>query len=304
MKIWETDTSFLARWIEGRLSNEEMTEFKKSSDYEYYSKIISSINDFSTSDYDLNAEFDQIKNKLKRIQKTKKNYYGLKYFIAATVAIVIGLGSYFMFYNNQEKFILAKEKKEISLPDGSIINMNKGSEISYKENDWENNRSIDLKGEAFFEVEKGNKFSVKVGAIVVEVLGTSFNIKEESLKTVVVCYTGKVKVSDKINSIILEANELVEFESGLSPIKQYNNIKEPVWVNQIVTHQVSNFDEVINRFEEIYNMKVQGEVESGLLFSGSYPINDMQVACEQIFSPFGYKFQINELDKTILIYKD
>jgi transmembrane sensor len=47
--------------------------------------------------------------------------------------------------------------------------------MSYSD-DWSKERTLSLEGEAFFEVQKGSKFSVVTSDGIVEVLGTSFDV--------------------------------------------------------------------------------------------------------------------------------
>ena len=68
-------------------------------------------------------------------------------------------------------------KTDFILPDGSKVWLNSGSSISYPSGFGET-RSIELSGEAYFEVEKGNiPFIISTEYGKVEVKGTSFNVK-------------------------------------------------------------------------------------------------------------------------------
>lgn len=86
--------------------------------------------------------------------------------------------------------------KEVVLPDGSIITLNKNTTIQYPENFSEKNRQVNLTGEAYFEVTKGKgKFTVNTGKTITTVLGTKFNIKapEDSEQTELYVTEGKVR---------------------------------------------------------------------------------------------------------------
>ena len=64
----------------------------------------------------------------------------------------------------------------VTLPDGSKVNLNADSRLTYKPYQWIISRNVELEGEAFFEVKQGKRFSVKSNQNKVNVLGTSFNI--------------------------------------------------------------------------------------------------------------------------------
>jgi ferric-dicitrate binding protein FerR (iron transport regulator) len=67
----------------------------------------------------------------------------------------------------------------IKMPDGSRIWLNAGSTLTYNENYGRETRSLNLSGEAYFEVTKdrSHPFIVNTTELVVRALGTRFNIK-------------------------------------------------------------------------------------------------------------------------------
>jgi len=83
--------------------------------------------------------------------------------------------------------------EEVELPDGSIVLLNKNSEISYPK-DFEE-RNVELKGEAYFEVvPNSTTFKVISGENEVTVLGTSFNVQATSESMEVEVSTGEVEM--------------------------------------------------------------------------------------------------------------
>jgi ferric-dicitrate binding protein FerR (iron transport regulator) len=71
------------------------------------------------------------------------------------------------------------EKKNIQLPDGSIVTLNAGSNISINEKYGVISRDIYLEGEAFFEVkhDTSHPFFVHTQDMDIKALGTAFNVK-------------------------------------------------------------------------------------------------------------------------------
>jgi transmembrane sensor len=67
----------------------------------------------------------------------------------------------------------------VSLPDGSSVWLNAGSSLRYPGYFAGSERSVELNGEAYFEVahRENQPFIVKAGGSTVEVLGTHFNVK-------------------------------------------------------------------------------------------------------------------------------
>lgn len=70
------------------------------------------------------------------------------------------------------------EFASVTLPDGSTVELNSGSELQYSRLYGVTNRSVSLDGEAFFSVEKGQSpFIVSGSGASVEVTGTKFNVR-------------------------------------------------------------------------------------------------------------------------------
>lgn len=136
--------------------------------------------------------------------------------IAASVILIAGLGivAYFMINNNGSKEMIAQTGQNVlvdTLPDGSVITLNKRSAITYPSKFKGNSRAIALKGEAFFNVapDKKKPFIISVNDVQVTVVGTSFNIKSENGITEVVVETGIVQVTKPGKTVELIAGEKI-----------------------------------------------------------------------------------------------
>src|ERR1700754_3627721 len=83
------------------------------------------------------------------------------------------------------------------LSDGTIVWLKGNSKLSYPVKFQGNLRSVDLDGEALFEVAKdaAHPFIIHCGILTTRVLGTSFNIKRTSNKIEVNVLTGRVFLS-------------------------------------------------------------------------------------------------------------
>lgn len=69
-------------------------------------------------------------------------------------------------------------RSEITLPDGSVVKLNAGSQIGYAYDHETGTRKVDFRGEGFFEIAKSDApFVITVpGDMRVKVLGTVFNL--------------------------------------------------------------------------------------------------------------------------------
>jgi transmembrane sensor len=110
-----------------------------------------------------------------------------------------------------------------TLPDGSFITLNKNSAITYTRKFTGDERKVELKGEAFFNVapDKKKPFIITTDEAIVMVTGTSFNVNTMEGKTKVIVETGSVEVSNKKQKIALKPGEQVAVgKADTSIVKQ------------------------------------------------------------------------------------
>lgn len=133
--------------------------------------------------------------------------------IAAAILIIAGIGlvGYLTLFKAPETLTVSALQDTLTdtLPDGSVVSLNKGSSISYPEQFKNNTRKVILNGEAFFQVSanKERPFIIAVNDVQVTVTGTSFNIKDIDGSTEVIVESGIVEVTNNGQSVELRANE-------------------------------------------------------------------------------------------------
>lgn len=160
-----------------------------------------------------------------------------------------------------------------TLPDGTIITLNKHAKIAYNEELFSNKRKVKMSGEVFFDVRKdpARPFEVTADDIKVKVLGTSFNIKSNKDKTEVILETGSIQVSRNDVVIKLEPDEKAiarKEETGIIQEKQsdhlYDYYRSKVF--KLDNTPLWRFVEVLN---EVYPNRIVIE-DSGI---ASLPLN-------------------------------
>lgn len=112
-----------------------------------------------------------------------------------------------------------------TLPDGTVVTINKGSYIKYDSDFSGDTRDVILEGEAFFDItpDKSKPFIITANKVNVKVVGTSFNVKSDDEMTEVIVETGIVEVRKKADMVKLLPNEKAIVKKGSAPIKQSNN---------------------------------------------------------------------------------
>lgn len=116
--------------------------------------------------------------------------------------------------------VVAEVKKQVILPDGSLLWLKPGSELTYSESGFETERVVTLVGEACFDIRHNqhNPFVVKTGIINVQVLGTIFNLKTDSynksVETTLVRGSVVIKNNSGQDIMFVKPNQQVYFETG------------------------------------------------------------------------------------------
>lgn len=137
--------------------------------------------------------------------------------IAALFILITGAGllAYNLLDRDEEAKTIALLSKEMvitdTLPDGSVVTLNKNSSLSYPEVFSDTIRSIKLSGEAFFNVSPNKKkpFVIHVNDVQIRVVGTSFNVKSSNATTEVIVETGIVEVKRQTNTVRLIKDEKI-----------------------------------------------------------------------------------------------
>jgi transmembrane sensor len=118
-------------------------------------------------------------------------------------------------------------KDPYQLADGSLVYLNRNSEISFSKKFGDKDRKVSLKGEAFFEVKRNKNipFIITTYKTTTQVFGTSFNIySDQSEQVKVSVVTGVVefytiKGKDRVR---LVAGERGIYNPGLAGVKKEN----------------------------------------------------------------------------------
>ncbi len=217
---------------------------------------------------------------------------------AASILLFMGLGT--LLYLNQVKLnAKAGEKTSYILPDGSVIFMNAASKITYNKLLWKINRKLLLQGEAFFNVNKGEEFTVKCPTASVSVLGTSFNIKAHDNYFKTECYTGRVRVEipdEKFERVITQNEVISAGRNHKAVFSKLNNPQStPSWLDGEFYFNNVPFELVLQEVENQFKVKfINQPSDERLLFTGYFNTKDLHQALEFVLLPMGYKYNRNE----------
>lgn len=151
---------------------------------------------------------------------------------------------------------------QVLLPDGTRAWLNAASSIHFPTRFQQNQRSVSITGEVYFEVahNPARPFVVTAGATSVQVLGTHFNImaypNEEVLKTTLA--EGAVKITRAGNSAVLHPGEQLQANDQLFKVVQHVDLDaELAWKNGLFYFKNAGVEAVMKQVERWYNVHVQ-----------------------------------------------
>ncbi|WP_299260100.1 FecR family protein [uncultured Aquimarina sp.] len=286
--------NFLGRWLADDISDEEKKEFENSDDYLAYKDILRNVEKFDRPVFDVEKGLKSQKEYNKTFKKaTKSKVIKLKFWLyTAAAAVVILFGLRTVLFTTTEVSTEMAETKTWTLPENSIVTLNADSSIEYDKKSFAENRIIYLKGEAFFDVEKGSSFTVKTKNGDITVLGTEFNVYARNENIEVHCFEGKVQVTNTKETVILTPGKAIKSnaEGTLDP----KEIKEskPSWMQGKSTFNQVTLKHLIGELERQYDIKIttNPNVDLNRLFSGFFVHNDLDKALQTCFDPMDISY--------------
>lgn len=183
--------------------------------------------------FDTDAAWKKVKNRIDenqdRSETTKRKYVWMA---AAGVALLIGIASLTWLTRDigGEVWQVTVESgtaiKNDTLPDRSIVVLNKNSTLHYP-NVFEGEvRAVELSGEAFFDVahDAEHPFLIRTELMDIKVLGTSFNVHAypggDSVHVSV--STGRVQCVSNGDTVVITEGEFAVYHKGIAVLRKGN----------------------------------------------------------------------------------
>lgn len=204
------------------------------------------------------------------------------------------------------------QKREIVLPDGSVIWLNKNSLIQYPEN-FKLHRKVYLTGEAYFDVTKneGQPFVVETSDLTIQVLGTRFVVTDyhEGNVSETVLESGMIKLTAQKTGeeLILQPGQMATHdramgETSLRPVDAHHFTD---WIKDSLVFENTPLKDVFTQLEKWYGIKIICE-DAGILqipvsFSVDTEAKEEILSTLQIVVPFIWKEKTGLGEKTPVI---
>lgn len=212
---------------------------------------------------------------------------------------------------------------QVTLPDGSRVMLNAGSTLSYPSKFSENERIVELEGEAFFEISKLNMpakftnkgkeaastrvpFKVKTAGQIVEVLGTKFNLNayldDRTTRTTLV--EGVVKVSTGgagMRSARLSPGEQAQSDAKGLSVRAVDTEHYTSWRNGYFYFDNASIPAVLAQMQRWYDFHTDYETNDiDQVFSGKIPRNINLAEAVNILRKAGIPIRLTDDNQVIL----
>ncbi|SHN40556.1 FecR family protein [Chitinophaga sp. CF418] len=150
---------------------------------------------------------------------------------------------------------------KIKLNDGTLVHMNSGSVLSWPAGFGKEKREVTLRGEAFLTVAENERMPFIVhlqNEDVVEVLGTSFNVKAYNEKGLQVSlFTGNIHVKGRGGSVNLKPGQEVVYKGEQLEVQPADTLKVQAWRQRVIDLPDAGIADIEKEVIRIYGEKVE-----------------------------------------------
>lgn len=274
-------------------------------EYEDIKKFMSWEHEASDSHWEINVEkaYQKIKNRISGTKQVTKIPLFRWVGIAACVIAVISIAFNYL-YNPIYEISSGDHIKTIAMIDGSAITLNKNSSIKYKKQ-FVKNRTVTLKGQAFFEVSRDtvHPFVITTDNAIVKVLGTSFDVNAPENFTMVNVKTGKVELQTQTQKVELLPGEQGVYVSGNSSISKNKSRSQNYmsWKNSKLVFDKTDFRIVLRDMSNYYdaNIVLQQPVDGKCLITTTFTTESLDDAMKELQMLLHFDYTIHGKDVVI-----
>ncbi|MDZ7757965.1 FecR family protein [Rhodohalobacter sp.] len=261
--------------------------------------------------------------KFKRLRKRQQFFSNLMK-VAALVLVAVASGYLTLQYapGQQQKVhqsvfneiqTSAAERARVELGDGSRVTLNAASKLIMPETFSQSSREVELHGQAFFDIEsdKNRPFRIQTRSGLIEVVGTSFDVRSYSDEDVieVVVREGTVEVSQESDpSQKLIVNEgykgsILVAENKLNLVWTEDLDSYFAWMDGRLVFKKDPLHKVFRHIERIYDIEIiyTGSDETLLEkeFSADLKTRSVKEVMDVIKMAMDIEFEVDE-DRVII----
>lgn len=148
----------------------------------------------------------------------------------------------------------------LELSDGTKVWLNSDSELRFPVMFVGDRRSVEIEGEAYFEVAKdeGKPFHVLANGTDIKVLGTSFNVMTYRGRTVTTLVEGKVCLTYKDESVLMVPDRQAEviMETGKIFMREVDAKNFTLWKDGVFYFENAALETIAERLSQWYDVNI------------------------------------------------
>ena len=198
-------------------------------------------------------------------------------------------------------------KFEVQLSDGTVVNLNSGTQLTYPVQFLKNQaRKVQLAGEAYFDVakDKAHPFTVNAQEVSVQVLGTRFNVDAyiDNRSTDIVLVEGKVSLykgqKTNENQVYLKPGSRGSNTKGQSAftVEEVNTDYYTAWVKGGLVFKNASFSDIIKKLERQYNVTFinRNKILGKEIFNARFDNEPIEVVLKYFSDSYKIDYTINK----------
>jgi len=195
------------------------------------------------------------------------------------------------------------QRIKVVLPDSTLVWLNSASALVHHNQYNLSDRTVELSGEAYFEVHKNKDlpFIVKTPNFDVKATGTSFNIKAypEDDNDIVTLISGSVDMITTQAVYNPEPNQQMVYNKQTKTVAGRSELNAELftlWRSNTIRYNNENMDHVARDIERIFNMDVSFDKENikSYQFTGSITCTSLDAFLEAVCIVAPIRYEISE----------
>ncbi|MFD2967840.1 FecR family protein [Sphingobacterium bambusae] len=265
-----------------RLTSRQLTDWRASEptnaaaydEAMFYMRGMLGLQRLQPTDAFADALYEDINEDIQSRQRRRVQRLRFRWLSGVAAAAVLLLSGVFWYFTSMITIATGNgEMATILLPDSSTVQLNANSSIAYRRAwSWLGNREVYSTGEALFHVKhlnadttrikEGERFFAHSSDLVVEVLGTKFNIKNRDNSIAVSLIEGRIALrhKDRPNEMqILSPGQMIHYMDGTfqQPSQEPERVAQATsWAEKNLVAENLSVGELINEFRYIYGREI------------------------------------------------
>lgn len=224
----------------------------------------------------------------------------VNYFLRIAAIFIVAFFCWYLINSDNSRINVkaGSTPMQVTLNDGSKVDLNKESQLKYPKKFKSNSREVYLKGEGFFNIFRNPQkpFIVHTSKLLISVLGTSFDVNantDGNVEVIVNSGVVSIKSDNSKQQVILNKDEKgTFFASNSQIIKGINSDPNYLsWKTRKFIFRETNLGEVFDKLEKVYNIQIVLKDSSirNCKLTATYEKHEVFDIMKMICLTFGFK---------------